>query len=149
MIENVSYTTIAFATEILSLYDNGSLSSWEALTNDQKTVALNVAAMHLEIGYCLPSCLKDMTPIPLNIQKANVLLVQENLGGGSANGILSEILSNASTVQVDVLRVSRAVVATNPAANPFSVFIDRLMEEMGFYWCTGNKMAIYPYRSVG
>jgi len=144
MIENRSYTTIEFADDVMQTYDSGMYDTWQKFTTDQKTSALNVAALQLEIGYRLPLCIKT-PPVPYNLQLANVLVIQGFIGG-----IAQQFLEEATSVTIDVLRVTRGRnFTTDPNSNPFKGMVDDLMKALGFLYAGNQNMRITDIKQVG
>lgn len=146
-VQNLSFTTIAFADELLNNFGHELFDTWVNLTDDQKQQMLNMAAMQLQIGYCLCEKIKELDPIPLQLQQANVWQMADMYGTGAFGG--QSILKGATSIQVDVLRVSRQALLTNDSQNPFSDLVDSLMRSLGFEFCGRGNMSFHLYRSRG
>jgi len=144
-IVNLSYTTVEFADQLLTNYGHTMLSTWVSLEEEQKQQMLNMAALQLKIGYCLPECLMSLDPIPLLLQQANVWVMADVYGSS-----MQQLLNGATSIRVDVLQITRQAVLANQNLNPFSDIVDKLMGQLGFDYCgrRGN-MFIKPRGSRG
>jgi len=139
-VANLSYTTIAFATELLENYGHEFQEVWtNNLTQNQQQQMLNFAALQLEMGYCLDKCIKELNPIPLLLQQANVWQMLD----WNTNS-LNQLLNGATSIRIDVLQVQRSRTYLNEPVNPFGEFVDKFMNELGYQFCGRGNMRMIP-----
>lgn len=146
-VTNRSFTTIEYATDFLSsMYTD--ISQWTNLTVDQKLMQLNMAALQLETGFCLPSIFRqwildgDDDKIPEELQMANSILVLENMVG-----ILGTLVRTAKMIQIDVLRIQRD--SGMLGVIPFSELVTGLMAQIGFEYCGRGNVSNRNVGQVG